>query len=410
MMTTTTFATDPGGLIGGVDTHADTHTLAILTANGGVLCTETFPATTAGYDQMITTLNDAGQVATIGVEGTNSYGAGLTRALTGAGFSVKEVLCPTRRVRRMDGKSDPVDAIAAGRTILAGVGVSEAKDTTTPAEQLRLLLVARDLLINTTRAISNSLQSLLVTAPQPLREQYQGLSTRALIARLAACRPGTDITDVTSAAKYTLKHLAQAYVDAQERAEELKGQMHMILKTHYPDLLAVFGVGAVVAAQLVVTIGGNPHRIRNEAAFASLCGVAPLPASSGKTTRHRLNRGGDRRGNAALHRIVLVRMQRDQRTREYLARRTKEGKSKREIMRCLKRAIAREIYRVLTRPHATQAQATVDLTLLREARGLTLTDVAHALGTWPARISDIEKHRRPLPALRQRYETWLLAG
>ncbi|HLS00529.1 MAG TPA: transposase, partial [Beutenbergiaceae bacterium] len=122
MTTNFSSTTDSGGLIGGVDTHADTHTLAILSANGGVLCTETFPATTAGYAQMITTLNDAGQIATIGVEGTNSYGAGLTRALISAGFTVREVLRPTRRVRRMDGKSDPVDAIAAARTILSGVG------------------------------------------------------------------------------------------------------------------------------------------------------------------------------------------------------------------------------------------------------------------------------------------------
>lgn len=231
-----------------------------------------------------------------------------------------------------------------------------------------------------------------------------------LIARLAACRPSTQITDVTDAAKHTFKHLAQAYLDTQKRAEELKTQIHAILAAHYPGLLAVYGVGPIVAAQLVVTIGGNPHRVRNEAAFASLCGVAPIPASSGKTNRHRLNRGGDRRGNAALHRIVLIRMQREERTRQYVDRRTKEGKSKREIMRCLKRAVAREIYRVLTRPHTNQAPPTLTLRTLREDRGLTLTDAANALETWPARISDIETGRRPLPGLQQRYETWLKAS
>src|SRR5690625_1200046 len=194
MDTHTVGAAGSGGLIGGVDTHSDTHTLAILSAHGGVICTETFPASTVGYTQMIATLNDAGPITAIGVEGTNSYGAGLTRALKGAGFIVKEVLRPTRRVRRMDGKSDPVDAIAAGRTILADEGVSEAKDTTTPAEQIRFLLVARDRLIHAATAISNSIQSLLVTAPQTLREHYLGLSTPALIARLAACRPSTQIT------------------------------------------------------------------------------------------------------------------------------------------------------------------------------------------------------------------------
>lgn len=410
MNTHTAVVADSGGLIGGVDTHADTHTLAILSAHGGVISTETFPATAAGYCQMITVLNDAGPVTTIGVEGTNSYGAGLTRALIQAGFTVKEVLRPTRRVRRMDGKSDPVDAIAAGRTILAGQGVSEAKDTTTPAEQIRFLLVARQRLIQAATATSNSIHSLLVTAPQALREQYQGLSTPALITALGACRPGAGATGVTGAAKYTLKHLAQAYTDAQTRAEELKGRIHAILATHYPGLLAVYGVGTIVAAELVVTIGGNPDRVRSEAAFASLCGVAPIPASSGKTTRHRLNRGGDRRGNAALHRIVLIRMQRDERTQAYVARRTQEGKSIREIMRCLKRAVAREIYRVLTRPQSAPVTAPIDLRAVRQARGLTLTDAATALETWPARISDIETARRPLPALRQRYETWLKAS
>lgn len=402
--------TSPAELIGGVDTHADTHTLAILSAHGGVISTETFPATAAGYCEMITVLNDAGQVTTIGVEGTNSYGAGLTRALIQAGFTVKEVLRPTRRVRRMDGKSDPVDAIAAGRTILAGQGVSEAKDTTTPAEQIRFLLVARQRLIGAGTAIINSLRSLLVTAPQALRELYQGLSTPALIAALGACRPGAGATGVTGAAKYALKHLAQTYTNIQTRSEELKARMHTILTRYYPGLLAVYGVGTIVAAELVVTIGGNPDRVRSEAAFASLCGVAPIPASSGKTNRHRLNRGGDRRGNAALHRIVLIRMQRDERTRQYVARRTQEGKSTREIMRCLKRAVAREIYRVLTRPQTAQTSTTTSLRAIRQDRGLTLTDAANALETWPARISDIETGRRPLPALQQRYETWLKAS
>ena len=316
---------DPAAaLVAGVDTHTDTHTLAILSAQGGVIATETFPADGRGYADMITMLNDAGSVAVVGVEGTNSFGAGLTRALVDGGFDVQEVLRPTRQVRRMDGKSDPIDAVAAARTILADHGVSNAKDTTTPAEQVRFLLVARTQLVRSTTAIANSIQSLLVTAPEQVRAKYRGLNTASLVTRLSQSRPGKQITDVADAAKYTLKHLAQAHTDARQRADALKKQMHQILKTHYPRLLAVYGVGPIVAAQLVVTIGGNTDRVRSEAAFASLCGVAPIPASSGKTVRHRLNRGGDRRGNAALYQIVLTRMQRDKRTQDYVERRTQE--------------------------------------------------------------------------------------
>ena len=183
--------------------------------------------------------------------------------------------------------------------------------------------------------------------------------------------------------------------------------MRQILHAHYPAVLAIYGAGAIVAAQLVVTAGGNPGRIRNEAAFAALCGASPIPASSGKTTRHRLNRGGDRRGNAALHRIALVRIRHDQRTRDYLTRRTAEGKSKKEILRCLKRAIAREVFRVLINPNSRSDTHTVDLRALRQSRGLTLTAVANAIATWPSRISDIEHHRRPLPDLTKRYQEWL---
>src|SRR5699024_7307097 len=295
------------------------------------------PADGRGYGHAIAFLTQIGSVAAIGVEGTNSYGAGLTRALIGAGFDVKEVLRPIRQVRRLNGRSDPVDAIAAARAVLERDGVSQVKDTSTPAEQVRFLLAARSRLLRTTTTIANSLISLLVTAPEDLRAKYRGLATPALVARLGASRPSEHLGDpVHCAAAHTLKHLAQAHIDARQRAQVLEDQMLTILHTHYPHLLAVYGVGPIVAAQLVVTIGGNPDRVRSEAAFASLCGVAPIPASSGKTTRYRLNRGGDRRGNAALHRIVLIRIQRDRRTQAYLQRRISEGKTTRAVIRCLK--------------------------------------------------------------------------
>lgn len=395
-------------LVAGVDTHTDTHTLAVLTAQGATVLTETFTADRHGYTGLINALCSAGEVAVVGVEGTNSYGAGLARALAVAGFPVKEVLRPTRRVRRMHGKSDPIDAVEAARTVLNGQTVSEAKDTDTPAESLRMLLTARSQLVTTATALGNTITSLLVTAPESVRAKYRSLTTKDLVERLSGSRPGTNLQDPRTAAVQSMRTIAQFHHDASARAAELEEQMLQLLQSNYPQLLSLYGVGTIVAAQLAVTVGGNPQRIRSEAAFASLCGVAPLPASSGRTNRHRLNRGGDRRGNNALHRIALVRMQRDQRTKDYAARRTSEGKSKREIMRCLKRAIAREIYRALTTEQPIEAHP--DFSAQRKAKGLTLTQAAEALHTWPARISDIEKQRRPLPELTDRYREWLQAA
>lgn len=403
----TTAAGDPNDLVAGIDTHTDTHTLAILTTQGQTVTTGTFTADGHGYSDLITVLQDAGTIAIVGVEGTNSYGAGLTRALVAAGFTVAEVLRPARQVRRMRGKSDPIDAIEAARTVLAGQGISVAKDTATPAEALRFLLGARIQLIAATTAIGNSITSLLVTAPEPLRAKFRGLSTAEVLARLATSRPVGPIDSPHTAALLAMRTLAKAHQDSTARAKVLEDQLRSVLTEHYPALLAIYGAGVVVAAQLAVTVGGNPHRIRNEAALASLCGAAPIPASSGRTTRHRLNRGGDRRANAALHRIALVRMQHDQRTKDYVAGRTAEGKSNREIMRCLKRAICREVYRALTNPQE-QAPRT-DFQTIRQSKGLTLARAAEALHTWPARIRDIEKQRRPLPELTTRYEQWLTA-
>ncbi|HZJ09190.1 MAG TPA: IS110 family transposase, partial [Trueperaceae bacterium] len=324
---------EPSHLVAGVDTHTDTHTLAILTANGNTLRTETFTADKRGYDQLIATLRNAGNVAMIGVEGTNSYGAGLARALTAAGYTVKEVLRPTRRVRRMHGKSDAIDAVEAARTLIANRGVSEAKDSTTPAESLRCLLTARTQLITTATRLINCITALLVTAPENVRAKYRGQATPTIIKRLAASRPGNQLDNPHTAVMHALQHLARSYQDAKDRADHLEQDLRTILTSHYPQVLAIYGAGPIVAAQLVITASGNPHRIRNEAAFATLCGAAPIPASSGRTNRHRLNRGGDRHANSALHRIALIRLQHDPRTQAYAARKIKEGKSKKDTLR-----------------------------------------------------------------------------
>lgn len=407
MSRTAAVTADPDYLVAGVDTHADTHTLALVTAQGGVVETATFAADADGYTALAAMLEAAeATIEKVGVEGTNSYGAGLTRALTAAGYTVYEVLRPARRVRRRHGKSDPIDAVAAARTVLSGDGAGEAKDTTGPVEAVRLLLTARTQLVTTMTAISNTINSLLVTADESVRDAYRRRDTPTAIKHLAACRPGNGDSPA-AACLYALRSLARTHREASAHADELEKRMHRILAEHYPRLLAIYGAGTIVAAQLAVTAGGNPERIRNEAAFAALCGAAPIPASSGKTTRHRLNRGGDRRGNAALHRIALVRMRFDPATRAYTERRTGEGKTKKEILRCLKRAIAREVYTALQHTAAPAPTTCDELAALRAGKNLTLTDVAAALDTYPARISDIEKHRRPLPELTDRYRQWL---
>lgn len=402
-----------GAMVGGVDTHADTHTLAVLNTQGRVQFTETFSADHSGYDALVDRLNHCGNVDVIGVEGTNSYGAGLTRFLREHGFTVKEVLRPTRQVRRLNGKSDPVDAIQAARSVLSGDGISEPKDTTTPAESLRFLLVGREALVSSAASLIVTIKSLLVTAPEELRARYRDMSNLKLIAALARSRPLAEGLDVPAVgAAHALRDLARTYQEMNARATRLETQIRDILTTHYPAVLDIYCAGPVSAAQLVVTTGGNPHRVRNEAAFAQLCGVAPIPASSGKTVRHRLNRGGDRRGNQALYRIAVVRLRHDPRTRAYAQKRRAEGKTSMETIRCLKRAIAREAYRALTNPTTTTTSTTARRSELREQRlahQLSQTDVANALEIPPARISDIETGRRPLPALTQRYKNWLNA-
>lgn len=392
-------------VVAGVDTHADTHTIAICTPGGSEISTQTFTADGAGYNKMIDVLSNAGNVTAIGVEGTGSYGAGLTRALIGAGFCVKEVLRPSRQVRHLNGKSDAVDALAAARTLISGNGVSQPKDTSTPAESLRLLYDARIRLVAATSSFLHAITSMLVTCPEEIRNKYRPFTGAGLARKLASSRPQGSIHAPGVASMIALRDLARSYLDLTKRSAVLEEQMNHILITHYPAVLNIYGAGTISATRLVITAGGNPERIRSEAAFAALCGVAPIPASSGKTNRHRLNRGGDRRGNAALHRIALIRLQHDEPTQAYAAKRRREGKTDKEILRCLKRFIAREVFRALMNP--LQVAPVKNLRAIRHSRNLTLTHVATALQTWPSRISDIETGRRPLPALRQRYETWL---
>ena len=331
---------------GGVDTHLDVHVAAAVDANGGTLGVESFPTTSVGFARLHEWLASLGAVARVGVEGTGAYGAGLARFLRGQGLEVIEVDRPNRQLRRRAGKSDTLDAVEAARAALSGRASGIAKTADGNAEAIRALLIAKRSARDTRIMCLNQIRHLGFTAPDELRERLRGVSRRRLAPTAAALRPsGTD--PVVYATKLALQTLGRRVLDLDATTERLDQQLAMLVRAAAPALLALDGVGIDTAAILIVAAGDNPQRLRSEAAFAHLCGVAPVQASSGKTTRHRLNRGGNRQANHALWRIVFTRMSGDERTRKYVARRLAEGRSKPEIIRILKRYVAREVYKHL---------------------------------------------------------------
>lgn len=300
--------TDAGPVTGGVDTHGQTHHAALIDGVGRHLGDREFPTTPTGYRALTAWLSSHHHLERVGVEGTGAYGAALTRHLHAHGIAVVEVDRPDRRARRAKGKSDPLDAYAAARAALSGAAAGIHKQRDGRVEAIRALRVARRGAVKARTQAMNQLKALLLTGPAELREQLLHLTEEVRDA-------DTDLTTLVSDAG--------------------------------PQLLALQGFGIDVAGQLLTTAGDNPDRLRSEAAFAHLCGVAPVPASSGRTHRHRLNRGGDRAANNALHTIALCRLRYDPRTHAYVVKRTKDGPSKTEIIHCLKRYIVREIFTAL---------------------------------------------------------------
>jgi transposase len=346
-----TIAQQTREITGGVDTHKDTHTAAAVDSAGRVLGSEQFEANAAGYRRLLVWLRSFGVLVLVGVEGTGAYGAGLARYLREQDVSVVEIDRPDRKARRWQGKSDPVDAEAAARAALANRRTGIPKQRDGRVEALRSLRVARRSAVRQRADLSRQMKTLVITAPEELRAALRDLGDKQLVTTCAAWRPDAGRAgEPVVAARLALRTLARRHQRLTEEIDELDQIIGPLVTRIAPALLALNGVGPDVAGQLLVTAGENPERLRSEAAFAMLCGVAPLPASSGRTHRHRLNRGGDRQANSALYRIVLCRLRWDQRTKEYMQRRTKDGLSKKEIIRCLKRYIAREIYQVLTTP------------------------------------------------------------
>jgi transposase len=334
---------DTEQIILGVDTHKDIHVAALITTLGVQLADATFPTTTAGYRQLLAWARTFGVLHRAGVEGTGSYGAALTRYLRRQHLTVIEVNRPDRAARRRHGKTDTVDALAAAHAVLSQRASTTAKTADGPVEMLRIFRLARTSAIKSRTQAVNQLKAVIVTADAALRDALTGLSNAALI-RHCVNLPSAPPRDVATATVYTLRRLAHRIQALTIEERELQRQITVILNTHAPQLLQRHGIGPDSASALLVTAGDNPDRMHSEASFAALCGVSPIEASSGKTRRRRLNRGGDRNANAALYRIALTRSRGDQRTRDYLDRRTTQGMTRREAIRCLKRYIAREIY------------------------------------------------------------------
>lgn len=332
-------------VIVGVDTHKHTHTAAVLRPTGAVVDHITVPADPVGYRRLIAFGAQHGDRRLWAVEGTGTFGAGLCAALLSNDEPVVEVDRPQRPARRAGAKSDDIDAVRAARQALAGIGLSEPRSRG-DREAIRVLLTTRAQAIEfRTRAIA-ALHALVTSAPDRLRDRLRILSLAELLATCAALRGSANQTSEEFATTMAMRATARRALACQTEAAELETQLAALVRHVAPSLLDHVGIGPVVAGQVIAS-WSHRGRVRSEAAFARLAGVAPIEASSGTVTRHRLNRCGDRQLNRALHTIVLVRMRQDPTTQSYVKRRLAEGKSVREIKRCLKRYIARQLFRHL---------------------------------------------------------------
>jgi transposase len=333
-------------IVGGVDTHADQHVAAAVDVNGGVLGIESFPADHAGFEALLGWLTSHGEIQMVGVEGTGSWGVGLSRFLHDHKIGVVEVDRQNRQNRRRVGKSDSTDAISAARAALSGSASVVPKTRNGPVEEMRILLVARRSARSQRIETLNQLRHLVFTAPDTVRSRFKDRPKTGLVSEVAKLRPRKGSDPVTYTTMVTMRGLARRIQHLNDEIKGLDGILSELVTNTTPSLVGLYGVGTDTAATLLVAARDNPERLRSERSWAHLCGVSPIPAGSGKTDgRHRLNRGGDRQANAAFYRIVLTRMSGDPDTKAYVARRRDEGKNTAEIMRCLKRYVARETFK-----------------------------------------------------------------
>jgi transposase len=346
-------------VIGGVDTHKRAHFAAVIDGNGRLLGAREFTSDVRGQEDLLAWMRSHGTLQSIGVEGTGFYGASLTRFLVGEGQRVVEVNRPNHSARRADGKSDRLDAEQVARAVLAKTATSIPKAKSGPIEVIRILRVSRASAVKSRTQAFLSIHGLVIAAPPPLRDELVKLSKRTLVNRCLRLRPETEVLIelagdcdrmLLAGVKRCLRDMARRWKALDEEVKSLSLHIKALVEQTAPELADLFGVGAEIAGQFLVTAGDNPERIHSEAAFAKLCGAAPQPASSGRTSgRHRLSRSGDRAANSALYMVAIVRLRHHAPTRAYVARRSAEGLSKREIIRCLKRYIAREVFSALPR-------------------------------------------------------------
>ena len=337
-------------VIVGVDTHKLVHVAVAINLLGARLATISVPADRAGYAELVGWARALGAVEAFGIEGTGSYGVGLASFVRRQAIKVVEVNHCDRRKRRNNGKSDTIDAETAARSVLSGVATAVPKTADGASEMVRQIKIARDTAVKARSAAIITLKTLIVNAPGDLREALEPLTDRKLIDRCAALQSG-DLVDPSESVKHALRALASRWLMLSAEIGTHDEALDTITLAAAPTLREAFGIGPDSAAEMMIVAGDNPHRVRSEAAFAKLCGACPIPASSGVTNRHRLFRGGHRQANAALYRIVIVRMRWHQPTIDYVTRRTAQGLSKKDIIRCLKRFVAREIYNALIADH-----------------------------------------------------------
>ena len=338
----------PRPVVGGVDTHKDLHVAAVVDEHDHVLASQSFATTRQGYRQMLAWMRSFGQLRCIGVEATGTYGAGLLRYMQNAGVEVLEVTTPDKHDRRKRGKNDDLDAQNAAHAAFAGKRTVTPKTRDGMIESLRVLKACRKTAVAARRVALQMIHNTIICAPDDLRDALRKMTRMQLVRTLAAWRPDlTDYRNVISAYRISLKSLGRRYLELHDEIADLDAMIGAIVDELAPNLVARNSIGHAGAAQLLLTAGDNPKRLHSEAGFAALCGVSPVPASSGKTTRHRLNRGGDRAANSALHIIAIGRLRTDPRTKAYMAKRMAEGHSKLEAIRCLKRYIAREVFALI---------------------------------------------------------------
>ena len=334
----------------GTDTHKTNHVAVAIDTQGARLGSKTFPVTRQGYRDLETWASAFGQVKAFGIEGTGSYGAGLSRELLAKGNTVLDVMRPNRQLRYLHGKSDSLDAESAARSVLTGQTTAHAKSQAGSSEMIRHLKVARDSAVKARSQAMITLKTLIINAPAELRETIDRIrGPISLVRYIAALRPGRIISPAASA-KMAMRGLARRWLALHEEIQAHEEELERMARQRAPELMMSHGISTLTIAEMLILAGDNPERIKSEAALAKMCGVCPIPASSGKTNRMRLNRGGNRQANAALHRVATVRMRDHEATKTYAARRTAEGKTRREIVRCIKRYIVREIYHQICTP------------------------------------------------------------